>query len=87
MRKIIGVWRLNNVIEMVRTFRGVYLPDKHLYSTSCLNYVLGITEKYNANDVVAKKCFVDMIKWYIQVRNTFLGLMSKLFKVEKRQKQ
>lgn len=59
------------------------LPDKHLYSTSCLNYILGITNKCKANDDVDKEGFADMIKWYIQVRKTLLGLMPKILKVQK----
>ncbi|CAI9281048.1 unnamed protein product [Lactuca saligna] len=59
------------------------LSDKHLYSTSCLNYIVVITGQCKVNDVATKKCFIDMIKWYILVPNTSLGLMSKLFKVQK----
>ncbi|CAI9296682.1 unnamed protein product [Lactuca saligna] len=38
------------------------LPDKHLYSTSRLNYILGITKECKVNDVADKKYFADMIK-------------------------
>lgn len=61
------------------------LPDKHLYSTSCLNYILEMIEACKANDASDKKCFSDLIKWYIVVRNILLGLILKLFKVQKRQ--
>ncbi|CAI9262157.1 unnamed protein product [Lactuca saligna] len=57
------------------------LPNKHLYSTSCLNYVLGITKQCKANDATDKKCLANMIKWYIIVRNTLIGSMPKRFKV------
>ncbi|CAI9295963.1 unnamed protein product [Lactuca saligna] len=57
------------------------LPNKHPYSTSCLDYVLRLAKACKENDVADKKCFAYMIKWYITVRNTLLGLMTKLFKV------
>ncbi|CAI9285120.1 unnamed protein product [Lactuca saligna] len=38
------------------------LLDKHLYSTSCLNYIVGIIEQCKTNVVADKKCPVDMIK-------------------------
>ncbi|CAI9274747.1 unnamed protein product [Lactuca saligna] len=57
------------------------LPDNHLYSTSCQNYIVGITEQCKENNVPNKKCFSNMIKWYITVRNTLLCLVSKIFKV------
>ena len=60
-----------------------FLSDKHIYSTSCLNYILGITEQCKANDTADKKCFTDMIKWYILICNTLLGLMPEIFKVQK----
>ena len=60
------------------------LPDKHLYSTSCLNYVLEITKKNKGNDAADKKCFTYMIKWYILLHKTLRGLIPKLFMVQKR---
>ena len=36
------------------------LPDKHVFSTSCLNYVLEIIEQCNANDAAMKKFYSDM---------------------------
>ena len=62
----------------------VFLPGQHLYSTSCLEYVLGLSEACKENDVADKKYFTYMIKWYITVRKTLLTLMAKLFKVQKR---
>ncbi|CAI9287320.1 unnamed protein product [Lactuca saligna] len=64
-----------------------FLLDKHLYSTSCLNYILELTEACKENEDSDKKCFLDILNWYIVVRNTLLGLMFKLFKVQKRQQQ
>ncbi|CAI9301617.1 unnamed protein product [Lactuca saligna] len=60
-----------------------FFPDKHLYFTSCLEYVLGLSEACKENNIFEKKCIVYMLKWYITVRNTFLGLMENLFKVQK----
>lgn len=34
---------------------------------SCLNYIVVITEKCKVNAAADKKCFTDMIKWYITV--------------------
>ncbi|CAI9303701.1 unnamed protein product [Lactuca saligna] len=63
------------------------LSNKHLYSTSCLNYILELIGQCKANDVASKKCFADMTRWYIAVRNTLLSLMPKLFKTRKCQQQ
>ncbi|CAI9300279.1 unnamed protein product [Lactuca saligna] len=60
-----------------------YLPDKNLYSTSCLEYVLGLSESFKEIDDADNICFVD-IMMYITVRNNLLGLMTKVFKVQNR---
>lgn len=60
------------------------LPNKHLFSTSCLNYMLEITCNCTANDGAAKKSFSDMICWYVAFRNTLLVVMPKLFKTTKK---
>lgn len=62
-----------------------FLLDKHLYSINALNNVIGPVEASKTNNVVDLKCFTDMIKWYRVIRNTLLNLMTRLFKVEKRQ--
>ncbi|CAI9272920.1 unnamed protein product [Lactuca saligna] len=38
-----------------------FLEDKHLYSTSYLNHVLCMTNKFRGNSAGDKKCFSDMI--------------------------
>lgn len=62
-----------------------FLLDKHLYSTSALNIILGLVEATKFNNKDDRKCFTDMIRWYLTIRNTLLNLMSRVFKVEKMQ--
>lgn len=57
------------------------LPDKHLFSTTCLNYILEIIEGCPANDVDSKKNFHDMIRSYIAFPITLLATMPKTFKM------
>ncbi|CAI9284665.1 unnamed protein product [Lactuca saligna] len=64
-----------------------YLPDKHLYSSSYLKYIVDFVSPNKANSVVDKKCFSDMINWYVQVHKSLLGIIQKLFKVQKQQQQ
>ena len=56
------------------------LRDKHMFSTSYLNYVLEITEQCKENDAAVKKCYSDMIRWYIAVHSSLLSIIPKLFK-------
>lgn len=58
-------------------------PNKHLYTTSCLVYILDIVNKYKGNSKGERKCFSDMIQWYIQVRKTLLSIIPKVFEVQK----
>lgn len=60
------------------------LPDKHLLSTVFLKYILDITGSCNVNTDVAKKCYSDMIRWYIAFLSTLLSVIPKLFKNQKR---
>ncbi|CAI9290245.1 unnamed protein product [Lactuca saligna] len=64
-----------------------FMLYNNLYSTSDLTYIIGLNETVKTNDVVDHKCFSEMIKWYIAVRNTLLNVMSKPFTVQKRQQQ
>lgn len=59
------------------------LSDKHLYSTSCLNYIMELIGQSKANNAASMKCFANMIRWHISIRNTLFSLMPKLFKVQK----
>ena len=52
-----------------------------------MNYIMDLTKSCKANDAADLKCFSDMIKWYIFVRNTLLSLMLNLFKVQKMQQE
>lgn len=64
-----------------------FLMDKNLYSTTSLNYILGLTEAFRLNNVADQKCFSDMIRWYNLGRTTLMNLMPKLFKVQEHQQQ
>ncbi|CAI9304447.1 unnamed protein product [Lactuca saligna] len=37
-------------------------PDKYIYSTSCLNYILGLIWQCKVNDAANEKCFSDMVR-------------------------
>ena len=41
---------------------SLFLLDKHLYSTSCLNYILELKESCKVNNVANKKCFFEYNK-------------------------
>ncbi|CAI9272161.1 unnamed protein product [Lactuca saligna] len=62
-----------------------FFLDKHLYSIAALSNIMGLTIACKANNDANLKCFNDMIKWYLVIRNTLLNLMTKLFKVQKKQ--
>ncbi|CAI9281330.1 unnamed protein product [Lactuca saligna] len=61
-----------------------FLADKHLLTTSFLEYVLYMVNNYRGNNKGDKKCFSDMILWYIQVHKVLLGVIPKVFEVQKR---
>ncbi|KAL7606128.1 hypothetical protein Lser_V15G17505 [Lactuca serriola] len=44
------------------------LANKHLYTTACLEHVLGIIHWCKQNSADDKKYFDDMIQWYIRFR-------------------
>ena len=58
-----------------------FLLDKHLFTTSCQEHVLDMINKYKGNSKGNKKCFSDMILWYIKVCKF---LLSVVFEVQKR---
>ncbi|CAI9276993.1 unnamed protein product [Lactuca saligna] len=62
-----------------------FLLDKHLYYTAALNNIMGLTVACKTNDDANLKGFNGMIKWYLVIKNTLLNLMTKLFKVQKKQ--
>ncbi|KAL7586307.1 hypothetical protein Lser_V15G38798 [Lactuca serriola] len=51
------------------------LADKHLYTTACLEHVLGTEMSFRLD---------DMIQWYIRFRQTILALISRLFDTTKK---
>ncbi|KAL7582299.1 hypothetical protein Lser_V15G44719 [Lactuca serriola] len=60
------------------------LADKHLYTTACLEHVLGIIHRCKENAADDIKYFNDMIQWYIRFRQTILALISRLFQTVKK---
>ncbi|KAL7607909.1 hypothetical protein Lser_V15G13916 [Lactuca serriola] len=60
------------------------LADKHLYTTACLEHVLGIIHHSKKNSADGKKYFDDMIQWYIRFRQTILALIPRLFDTTKK---
>ncbi|KAL7615495.1 hypothetical protein Lser_V15G04566 [Lactuca serriola] len=60
------------------------LAYKHLYTTTCLEHVLGIIHRCKQNTADDKKYFDDMIQWYIRFRQTILALISRLFDTTKK---
>ena len=60
------------------------LADKHLYTTACLEHVLGIIHRCKQNSTDDKKYFDDMIQWYIRFRQTILALIPHLFDTTKK---
>ena len=60
------------------------LADKHLYTTACLEHVLGIIHRCKQNSADDKKYFDDMIQWYIRFRQTILALIPRLFDTTKK---
>ncbi|KAL7601907.1 hypothetical protein Lser_V15G26951 [Lactuca serriola] len=60
------------------------LADKHLYTTACLEHVLGIIHRCKQNSADDVKYFDDMIQWYIRFRQTILALITRLFDTVKK---
>ena len=60
------------------------LEDEHLYTTACLEHVLGIIHRCKQNSADDKKYFDDMIQWYIRFRQTILALIPRLFDTTKK---
>ncbi|CAI9291696.1 unnamed protein product [Lactuca saligna] len=56
-----------------------FLADNHLYTTSYLEYILEIINRYKGNSKGDKNCFLDMIQWYIPVRKVLLIIIPKSF--------
>ena len=55
-----------------------FLDDKHLFTTSCLEYILDFVGKFRGNNKGDKKCFLDIIQWYIQARKVLLSVIPKV---------
>ncbi|KAI3510635.1 hypothetical protein L1887_17767 [Cichorium endivia] len=61
-----------------------YLRDKHLYRTPALKKILDLVNKTKLNTENDKRCFNNMLTWYISFRKRILLLIPKLFeKVQK----
>ncbi|CAI9263321.1 unnamed protein product [Lactuca saligna] len=44
-----------------------FLPEKHLYYTSCLEYIVEFVSQDKENNAIDRKCFSDMINWYVRL--------------------
>ena len=60
------------------------LADKHLLSTPFLEHILEIIYRCDQNNDADRKLFSDMLRWYINFRQTLLSLIPKLFKIVKK---
>ncbi|CAI9296934.1 unnamed protein product [Lactuca saligna] len=58
-----------------------HLEDKHLFTTSCLEFILELVAKFRGNNKDNVKCFTGVITWYIQVRKLLLRFTPKVYKV------
>ncbi|KAI3690682.1 hypothetical protein L2E82_48885 [Cichorium intybus] len=60
--------------------RIFFLRDKHLYRTPVLKKILDLINKTKVNSENDKRCFNDMLTWYIDFRKRILLLVPKVFK-------
>lgn len=56
-----------------------FLRDKHLYRTQALKKILDLINKTSGNTVNEKKCFNDMLTWYMAFRKRNLLLIPRVF--------
>jgi len=56
-----------------------YIKDKHLYPKETLEMLISLTNACKDNSDADKKCFTDMLKWYIIFRKTLVNVTSQVF--------
>lgn len=56
-----------------------YLEDKHLYNTTCLEFILDLITMFKGNHKYDVKCSSDMILWYIQVLKMMQSFIPKIY--------
>lgn len=61
-----------------------HLEDKHMYTTTCMEFILEQVTKFKGNHKDDLKCFSDLITWYIQVCKLLLSFIPKIYEVQKR---
>ncbi|CAI9273276.1 unnamed protein product [Lactuca saligna] len=61
-----------------------HLEDKHLYTTTFLEFILELVTNFKVNHKDDLKCFSNMITWYIQVHKLLLSFIPKIYEVQKR---
>lgn len=61
-----------------------FLSDKHLNTTSLIEFILDLLTKFKGNSKEDLKCFSDMILWYIRIRKLLVSFFSKIYEVQKR---
>ncbi|CAI9265412.1 unnamed protein product [Lactuca saligna] len=80
-----GLRRARGVRGACEDRRKLYfhVDDKHLFVTSCLEFILELVAKYKGNNKDDVKCFTDVITWYIHVRKLLLSFIPKVYEVKK----
>lgn len=61
-----------------------HLEDKHLYTTTYLEFILELVTKFKGNHKDDLNCFSYMITWYIHIRRLLLSFIPKIYEVQKR---
>ncbi|KAI3510617.1 hypothetical protein L1887_17749 [Cichorium endivia] len=64
--------------------RIFYLRDKHLYRTPALKKILDLVNNTKLNTENDKRCFNDMLTWYISFRKRILLLIPRVFEKVKK---
>lgn len=61
-----------------------FLPNKNLYTTSFLEFILDLLTKFKGNSREDLKCYSEMVLWYIRVPRLLLSFIPKIYEVQKR---
>lgn len=65
----------------------MFVRNKHLYSTTTLNPIVGKVEAKKSNFEGDIKCVSDMIKWWIVIRMNLLNTFPRVFEDVKKTKE
>nr|KAJ0212498.1 hypothetical protein LSAT_V11C400221470 [Lactuca sativa] len=61
-----------------------HLEDKHLFTTTCLEFISELVARFKDNNKDDVKCFTNVITCYIQVCKLVLSFITKVYEVQKR---